>query len=291
MQHYRPHRGESEVRLRRVIGLILIGTGVFGLVLSVAGFVAVGVGSRAANSAVAGQLSRLDSALETTDDGLKLAASSLADARETLSALSATIGGATRSISDTVPVLDNLGGLAQTDLPQSVRSTQAALGSAQQTAQVVDNVLRTISSFGLLSSTTYNPQVPLNVTIAQVSASLDSLPDSLGEIATGIGTAHTNLEQLNQDLSSVAGGVDDVRDNLDQAAQVVRQYRGIVGDLREQVATMRAAAAAWIDSAALGLGLLFIWLALAQLALFAQGLAMLRRKEGRDDGLQRSTDI
>ncbi|MBX0326284.1 hypothetical protein K2Z83_01065 [Oscillochloris sp. ZM17-4] len=208
---------------------------------------------------------------------MAVADGSLADARATLSSLAATIGGATQTITDTLPVLDDLGGLAGDELPQTLRSTQAALGSAQETARVVDSVLGAISGFGLISATTYNPKVPLSDSIGQVARSLDTLPTSLSEVSAGIRTARGNLGQLNKDLGAVATGVGGVRANLDEAAAVVRQYRGIVGDLQAQVAEIRAAAPGWIDLAGVGVGLLLIWLALAQLAIFAQGFEMLRR--------------
>jgi methyl-accepting chemotaxis protein len=263
--------------VRRFIGLILIVTGVFGLAISAVGLLVVWQGTAMAGAAAERELAALDHALLTTDDGLAVAKGSLTDAQNTLASLAATIGGATRTITDTLPVLDNIGGLAGDELPKMVRSTQAALGSAQETARVVDSVLGTISGFGLISSATYNPKVPLGDSIGQVSASLNTLPGSLEKVATGVGTARTNLGQLNKDLGAVATGIDGVRANLDQAAGVVTQYRGIVGDLRAQVAAIRAAPT-WIDMAGLGVGLLLIWLALAQLAIFAQGFEMLRRK-------------
>ncbi|NNJ08884.1 hypothetical protein EKD04_000930 [Chloroflexales bacterium ZM16-3] len=264
--------------MRRFIGLILIVTGVFGLAISAVGLLAVWQGTAMAVAAAERELAALDQALLTTDDGLAVADGSLVDARASLTSLAATIGGATQTITDTLPVLDNIGGLAGDELPKTVRSTQAALGSAQETARVVDSVLGTISGFGLISSATYNPKVPLGDSIGQVSASLNTLPGSLEKVATGVGAARTNLGQLNKDLGAVATGIDGVRVNLDQAAGVVTQYRGIVGDLRAQVAAIRAAAPTWIDMAGLGVGLLLIWLALAQLAIFAQGFEMLRRK-------------
>jgi hypothetical protein len=263
--------------VRRIIGLILIMTGIFGLTISIVGLLAIWQGTAIAGAAVQRELAALDQALVTTDDGLAVAVGSLADARTTLASLADTIGGATRSITDTLPVMDSLGGLAGDELPQALRSTQAALGSAQETARVVDSVLGAISGLGLLSSATYNPKVPLSDSIGQVARSLDTLPASLNQVATGVGTARTNLGQLNKDLGAVATGIDGVKANLDDAAAVVNQYRGIVGDLRAQVSATRSAAPTWINLAGLGVGLLLIWLALAQLAIFAQGSEMLRR--------------
>lgn len=261
--------------MRRTIGQILIGTGVFGLVLSIAGLIAAWQGATAASAAVERELAALDGALKTTDDGLALAASSLADARATLGSLTATLGGATQSITDTLPALDSLNALAGDELPATLRSTQAALGSAQETARVIDRVLGAISGFGLISAATYNPEVPLNESIGQVSASLGGLPESLEEVAAGVGDTRRNLGQLSGDLGEVAAGVGGVRANLDEAAKVVGQYREIVGDLRAQVVAVRSTAPAWITAGGVGVGLLMIWLALAQLSLFTQGFAML----------------
>ena len=64
---------------------------------------------------------------------------------------------------------------------------------------------------------------------------------------------------------------------MSASAAVVTQYQEVVGRLRAEVADLRAAMPFLVGAARLGLFLLFVWLALAQLSLLAHGYELLGR--------------
>lgn len=263
----------SQITWNRVLGTTLIGAGVLGLLISLAGLIFVTVASTTARAALARELNTLDRSLTAASEGLAIADSTLAEARTTLSSVSTTLINATQAITATQPTIASLQELTGTGLPQTINSTRQALASAQETARIVDGVLSTIAIFGV----SYNPEVPLNVTIGEVSDSLAALPPTFEEVSTGLSTASTNLDTIAGDLARIAESLDTIAESMGEATAVIDQYQTIVADLQAEVAAVRGAAPGWITAVSLGLMLLLIWLALAQVGLLWQGRELIRR--------------
>lgn len=253
--------------LARWIGAVLVGAGFLGLLISATGLFLVATVGTTAEAALERQLEALDKALLATSDGLAVAESSIAEARLALASLSATVDNVNRAIGDTQPTIDRLQEITGTGIPQTIDSTRQALASAQETARIADGVLGTVAIFGLR----YDPDVPLNVAIEQVSASLGELPASLEQVSAGLETTNENMATVAGDLTRVARNIDAIGANVGEAAAVVDQYQVIVGDLRDDLATLREAVPFWLLSIRSMTILMLIWLALAQVGLLTQG--------------------
>jgi hypothetical protein len=263
----------------RTIGIALIGAGVFGLVFSIVALVVALRSLAALGVVVNNELDVVDRALTTTGDGLNVAAGSLSDAQTTVGTLRATLINTSAAITDTLPTLDTLTTLTGTTLPTTIRSTQQALGSARETARVADSVLGAVSSFNLLSDAVYNPEVPLNAAIGDVSDSLNSLPPALATVEGGLVDARGNLGRIDRNMGDLAAGVGDIGSSVGEAQRVVGQYQELVRDLRREVARVREAAPRWLNLAGWGITLGLIWLALAQLGLLTQGWELVQRAQ------------
>ncbi|ABU59361.1 hypothetical protein [Roseiflexus castenholzii] len=263
--------------LRRTVGFLLIGAGCVGLVISLAGFFiglpAIGAAEEAINSRIAD----LDQALIVAADGLTVADASLTNASETIIAIETTIRSSGQAISDTLPTLDRIGTLVGVEIPRTIRSTQQTLESARETARVADTVLGAIGRIGLLGANTYNPDVPLNQAIQQVSDSLDPLPASLSNMRDRLAVTGANLRQLGTNTEAVAENIAAINDGFRDARRVINHYQTLLADLRADLTALRTAAPVWFSAARVLLALLAVWFALAQIALFAQGLMLLRQ--------------
>lgn len=262
--------------LQRTIGLLLIGAGIVGLVISLAGFFIGLPALNAAEETLTNRIADLDQALIAAADGLTIADASLAGATETLIAVETTVRSSGQAISDTLPTIDRIGTLVGVEIPRAIRSTQQTLASARETARIVDAALGAISRIGLLSANAYNPDVPLNQAIQQVSDSLDPLPASLGSVRDRLTVTGANLRQIGANTEKVAENVATINASFRDARQVISRYQMLVTDLRSDLATLRATLPVWFGAARVVLVILSAWFALAQIALFAQGLTLLR---------------
>lgn len=263
--------------VQRIAGLLLIGAGIAGLVVSLAGFF-IGLPALSATEEILSiRIVDLDQALVAAADGLTAADTSLAGATETMIAIETTVRSSGQAISDTLPAIDRVGTLVGVEIPRAIRSTQQTLASARETARVADAVLGAISRIGLLSANAYNPDVPLNQAIQQVSDSLDPLPASLGAVRDRLTVTGANLRQIGANTENVAENIGAINASFRDARQVISRYQTLVTDLRSDLATLRAALPVWFGAARIVLALLSTWFALAQIALFTQGLTLLRQ--------------
>jgi septal ring factor EnvC (AmiA/AmiB activator) len=260
-----------------MVGLLLIGAGVVGLIISLAGlFIGLPTLS-AAEETLNSRIADLDQALIAAADGLNVADSSLASATETITAIETTVRSSGQAISDTLPTIDRVGTLVGVEIPRAIRSTQQTLASARETARVADAVLGAISRIGLLGANTYNPDVPLNQAIQQVSDSLDPLPASLSGVRDRLTITSANLRRIGANTEAVAENIADINAGFRDARQVINRYQTLVTDLQAEIAALRAALPVWFGAARALLAILSIWFALAQFALFAQGISLLRQ--------------
>lgn len=262
---------------RRTVGFLLIGAGVLGLVISLAGLFIGLPAISAAEETLHRRIADLDQALIVAADGLTAADASLTSASETMIAIETTVRSSGQAISDTLPTLDRVGTLVGVEIPRAIRSTQQTLASARETARVADAVLGAISRIGLLGANTYNPDVPLNQAIQQVSDSLDPLPASLSSVRDRLTVTSANLAQIGANTGTVAENIAAINDGFRDARQVINRYQTLVDDLRTDLTALRAALPVWFGVARALLALMAVWFALAQIALFTQGLALLRQ--------------
>ncbi|MDW8111698.1 MAG: hypothetical protein RMJ96_08870, partial [Candidatus Bipolaricaulota bacterium] len=124
---------------------------------------------------------------------------------------------------------------------------------------------------------TYNPDIPLNQAIQQVSDSLDPLPASLIDARDRLIVTSANLRQIGANTEAVADGVAEINASFRDARQVINRYQALVTDLRADLAALRAALPVWFSIARIVLAILSVWFALVQIVLFAPGLTMLRQ--------------
>lgn len=263
--------------LRRTIGLLLIGAGVVGLIISLAGLFIGLPALSAVEETVKSRVADLDQALITAADGLTVADTSLASATETITAIETTIRSSGQAISDTLPTIDRVGAVVGIEMPRAIRSTQQTLESARETARVADALLGAISRIGLLGADAYNPDVPLNQAIQQVADSLDPLPASLSNVRDRLTVTGANLRRVGANTEAVAANIAAINDNFRDARQVINRYQTLVANLQADLTALRAALPLWFGVARALLALLSVWFALAQIALFTQGLALLRQ--------------
>ena len=260
----------------RLAGALLIVAGIIGLGLSLAGLIVGLPALGAAEQTLDRRLTDLDQALIAAADGLRIADDSLSGAAGTITAIETTVRSSGQAISDTLPTVDRIGILIGEDIPRTIRSTQQTLESARETARVADAVLGAISRTGLLGNV-YNPEVPLNQAIQQVSDSLSLLPASLSSVRDSLTVTGANLRRIGANTEEVAEQIALINASFRDARRVIDQYQTLVTDLRTDLTALRAALPVWFGIARIMLAILALWFALAQIALFAQGLTLWRR--------------
>ena len=261
----------------RITGLVLSIAAVMGLGLSLAGLILLGGFSSRISANLLGALEYLDRALVISSDGLETAESSLLAADSALDSLISTLDGVNESLQGMDPTLTALSKLLGNDLPGTIEATQDSLDSAQTSAKNIDNVLTSLSRIPFLGTLVYNPEVPLNETLGEISDSLDAIPRSLRDAKSGLDTADKNLAFITSDLDNVAQSTDQIGLSIADALLVIDEYQTLVADMQKRTKDFRQKLPGQLRLATLAAALLLIWLAITQIGLLAQGVEFLAR--------------
>ncbi|TDA63406.1 MAG: hypothetical protein D9V45_14780 [Chloroflexi bacterium] len=261
----------------RITGLVFSIAAVMGLGLSLAGLILLGGFSNRISANLLGTLEYLDRALAISSDGLETAESSLLAADSALESLASTLDGVNESLQGMDPTLTALSTLLGKDLPGTIEATQDSLDSAQTSARNIDNVLTSLSRVPFFGTLVYNPEVPLNETIGEISDSLDAIPRSLRDAKSGLDIADRNLTTITSDLGNIAQNTDQIDVSIADALLVIDEYQTLVSDMQKRVKDFRQELPGQLRLATLAAALLLIWLAITQIGLLAQGAEFMAR--------------
>ncbi len=207
--------------LNAILGITLIITGVGGMLFSIAGIAGVWYFRPQALENLTANLQLASNALTTTSEGLEVANSSLSMTIESLDRLDQAITASGEALDSTTPMITSLTTLTRSELPATVETARTSLSSAQESARIIDSFL---SALSFLPGIDYNPEVPLNESLAAVAASLDPIPESLETIETSLDTTGDNLQAIQSDMELMAADVREIRSGLQEAEQVIDRY-------------------------------------------------------------------
>lgn len=264
--------------LGRVAGVALMAAGALGLVICIVGLFLIPRVEARVQSVVMEQLEVIDRALTNTAQGLDLAETSMAQANTVLESVADVAEGVGQAVSNTVPTLDAVSELLGEGLPATIESTQESLASAATSAELVDNVLATLTAIPLLGINRYSPDVPLHQSLEEIGTSLDEIPPSLTKAQEGLTSSRGDLQGLGEEITSMAADIGQVRANLESAGAVLVEYQTIVAESLDLVASVRASLPTWLRTLRWGLSLALIWLGMAQIGLITQGWELIGRR-------------
>jgi hypothetical protein len=263
--------------IKRVLGIILALIGALGIVLSVLGIVYVWRAAQVAEAAAEDALALLSDTLDNVESSLDVASTTLDDAAAAMDALHATTLDVGQTLSSTQPTLEGMADLAEDDLSQSIESTLAALQAMEETAGVVDRMMRGLSLFGVGD---YDPDVPLDQAVATMGAGLEPVPDSLRQMGDGLRQTGSNLEGVQDGITRMGDHMLNIRQDVSSANAAIGSHTGVVQQLKERVHALRENVDQPIRMVAWGATLLLIWIGLSQLALIQWGIGLWSRGTG-----------
>jgi methyl-accepting chemotaxis protein len=257
--------------LYRIIGLALILGSLFGLLLSASGIFFVWSTKPSVINRVEYELNLLERTLGATDELFQVIDDSLANAEESLLTIESVSLNLATTLNDSIPMMESIADIIGDDLSIVMQDVQASLVSLQTSAKLIDDTLVLISSIPFVGAR-YTPDVPVYVSIGQVSQSLAPLAETFLEVQADLDATTANVGQIRTEVENLSTQIQSFGDNIDQAQLVMEEYQVIVGEAELEVVEMQEKLNQAINLIAIGITLLMLWLAIAQVALFTQGL-------------------
>ncbi len=266
--------------IKRITGIVLIIAAVSGLLFSLAGLIGTWALKPAITSSLLSDVGTINDALSATSDGLQIASDSLSTSIDSVTALQYTVQATADTIDTTTPMIEAMATLAREDLPATITATQTSLLAAQESAKIIDGVLGALNNIPFISDNVYDPPVPLNVALADVSASLEGLPAALDTIDQSLEASGENLKSIQKDVNLMADNINTIKASLEDAQGVVNAYQKLVSDMQTRTTHVEERLPEWITILAVLMTFIFLWLGVAQIGLFLQGWELIQNVKG-----------
>jgi len=186
----------------------------------------------------------IDQIMINTDAGLLVLDSALEGAADNLDIISATLENLTTTVDSISVSLGSSADLIGGDLRLTIIDTQTALSSAASSAVLIDNTLRIIAVLPLMPD--YRPDVPLSISLEQVSESLETVPESFLNIEQYIRETEEGMQLLKTDATQLATDIRTYEYDLFDARSILTEYDLIIDDIREQLSNFRSYTATFL---------------------------------------------
>lgn len=244
---------------KRILAWILIVISVLGILVCTLGIAGSWMINDSLTQGILGLISRADTALSRVENTLILADAQLKDA----SAAVATVQEATAKFGDRIeknsPVLDRLSQILQERLGPTVNKIRDAFIQIEERVQAVNNAIEALNALP-------------GIQIDTLDLQLDGPKEQLGLVVDSV-------QQLQQNVADFRAGIVQnmapFKERLDRIAGFLTRLDEEVNTYMKQVNTIQATLAAattnipsLIDRVTLLITFLFVWIVLAQIALF-----------------------
>ena len=285
--------------LRRIIGLIMLLTGLVILALSLAGAYYAGDVIGSLSDGLANSLRLASQSLDSARDTLALARDTLDDVNGGLGTAVTATANAGRTLNDSRPLLDNVTAVTTQEVPEAVEGIQAALPNMIEVASVIDRTLTTLSSVGIDRTIPlpfggsiplqfdlgidYDPETSFDDSLRVFEASLTGLPESLRGLEDDLQATNANLATLATDLQSTSDNLTLINTRMGEIAPLMDQYTALVDELSRTVTQVEADLGDRLSLLRTGIIALLIAVGLSQLASIYLGWELLTGRRLQPD--------
>lgn len=284
---------------RRILGLIMLLTGLTILAFALVGAYYAGDVLGKASDGLSSTLTLARDSLDAAADTLELSRNSIGDAVSGLDAVVQATAGASLTLNDSRPLIDNVSLVTTQEVPEAVEGMQAALPNMIEVASVIDRTLVTLSSVGIDREIPlpfggsiplrfdlgidYNPDTAFDESLRVFEASLDGLPESLRGLEDDLQATNASLATLSGDLQSTSDNLATINDRIDDIAPLLDQYASLVEQVSGTVEQVENQLDSYLSMARIGSIALLIALGLTQLAPIYLGWELLTgRRDPRE---------
>lgn len=262
----------------RLIGVIFVVGAVFGLIISIGGLIVLWSTKANVTSQVTGTAELVGRTIKATSDTVTVAGATLDEAGADLTLVQGMLGDMAKTLDNSSGMISSTADLVGTNMIDFVNNTKTSLVSVQNSAKMIDNTLATINSLWVVGPALgkgYDPNLKLQDSVANVSRSLDPLPEAFTKIRRDLDVSSANVATVKTEMDALTRQVDAIQSSLDDARKVVIEYRGIMNNVELKYSAFEKRLPVLITTFYLGVTLILIWVFIIQVGLLLQGITLL----------------
>jgi hypothetical protein len=286
------NEGET-VMIRRILGAIILVATTVVLAILIATAFYIGPAIDAISAGLDNSLALTVDALSTVADTLLQTQSTLSSVNDSMDTAAITTATLSKTVADTVPLLDQVSFLVAEQVPSNIEAVQAAVPNIAAVAGVVDDALVKLSSFEINQTIPiplnpidinfdlgidYEPVEPFDETMLALGTSLDGLPEALRALNSQLEVSANNLEILSSNLDAAAGDIEAVNQEVAKFIPLLDQYMALLDQVIGTIEQLSAQIAANLQTIKVVATILPIALAVTQLAPLVVGWDLLTNK-------------
>ena len=281
------------MNLRRILGALILLIALLGVALSAAGTV---YGHRIIDGMGRSLDTSLDLAsqsLYTARETLLLAKTILVQVNDGLDTIESTAMDISQTISQTQPLLGEIGQIVSHDVPDGVEAFQATVPDMAQAAGLVDETLTTLNNLRFEQrvlgfpirfelNLNYAPEVSFEESVNRIGHSLEDIPPRLRGLEGSIDTTKGSLETISQDFAATSSDLDDINSSIADVEPLLDEYVRIVSEVDDLIEQTRAGITRKLNMAKLVVTVVMVWVGLSQIAPLHRGWELVTgRRSGR----------
>jgi methyl-accepting chemotaxis protein len=284
--------------LRRILGLLVMITGILGLVISLAGLVGTWMVTPTVGGYINNTIHTLNTSVSTSQDAMEITEQALGATVDSVDALSSMLSATADSVEDTKPIIEQTTIIMGETLPSTLESVTDSLNTAQEAAIVLDSAIKSLDTFRFLLSSAplfgalveqpgqaYNPEVPLADSLGELASTLGDLPDTFTKMSASLDTADDNLDLIKDNLTTMSDSVALISKSLGEYQTMVVQSRSSMDNLTAILTNIQINLPTILNGIAIAFSAFFFWLLIAQVVIFSQGWELYQGTAGRmEDG-------
>ena len=244
---------------KRILAWILIVVSVLGILVCSLGIAGSWMINDSLTQEVLGLLSRAETALTRVEDSLTLANATLQDA----SAAIATVQEATSNLGDRIeknsPVLDRISQILQDELGPAINKIRDTFLKIEERVQAVNNAIEAVNALPGIQLSTLDLQLegPKD-RVALVVDAVQQLQQNVADFRAG----------LVQSMAPFMEKLDRIAGFLNRLEEDINTYLNQVNSLQTALVSLKGNVPSLIDRITLIITFVFLWIILAQIALF-----------------------
>ncbi len=278
-------------RINQILAVVIIITGVLGMVLGAAGVTGTWVLRPGVYQGLDSTLTTVETAIETGLNVLEVTDQALSATVNSLEAVETMIDATADIVAKTKPILDKVNDVVGNALPATLGAAKSSLEIAQNGARVIGNAIESLEKFrenlsevpligDLIGSEkdgeAVNNDKPLHESLGEVVSSLEVIPGSLEEMSGNLEQADDQLGGMEASLTNMADNVREIitsleeyQEMIDQAGESLQQTLDLLLRVHENLNTILILVAVFLT-------LFFLWLIAVQVVILLKGWEMWR---------------
>jgi uncharacterized membrane protein YdfJ with MMPL/SSD domain len=176
------------------------------------------------------------------------------------------------SLTTTGPLLESVSTLLADEAPTTLEMTREALISAQASAQAIDRVLRGLDALSPITGVTYQPEKPLEVSLAEVAQALKPLPTAFKSIDVKLKEVDGSLNEMQPVLEGILGELNVLGESMSRLEVNLNSQADTLDTLAARLLEIVPQMPRFMQVVAVLLGLFLFWVLLGLASIYFVGV-------------------